>query len=230
MKTTNVPGITGDGIVMAEKAGANLIDMGLIQLLPSTDPATGATTHKLGNSTCMFVNKDGKRFVNELERRDVLSKAALAQPDHIFFVITCDETNWADNEGRNSYGIKVADLLRQKKVFRGDTIEELAKNAGINAENLKKSIEYWQTFCKDPKSDPFGRASCERGTELPKGPGGPRRWGRPFTTRWAACRSTRRPRCSTRTATSSPDSMPPVKSRAACTARTAWARTPFRTA
>ena len=170
VKTTNVPGITGDGIVMAEKAGANLIDMGLIQLLPSTDPATGATTHKLGNSTCMFVNKDGKRFVNELERRDVLSKAALAQPDHIFFVITCDETNWVDDEGRNSYGIKVADLLRQKKVFRGDTIEELARNAGINAENLKKSIEYWQTFCKDPKNDPFGRASCERGTELPKGP------------------------------------------------------------
>lgn len=170
VKTTNVPGITGDGIVMAEKAGANLIDMGLIQLLPSTDPATGATTHKLGNSTCMFVNKDGKRFVNELERRDVLSKAALAQPDHIFFVITCDATNWVDKDGRNSYGIKVDDLLRQKKVFRGDTIEELAQNAGINADGLKKSIEYWQGFCKDPKNDPFGRASCEPGTELPKGP------------------------------------------------------------
>ena len=74
VKTTNVPGITGDGIVMAEKAGANLIDMGLIQLLPSTDPATGATTHKLGNSTCMFVNKDGsatvtvQAYVTEAER------------------------------------------------------------------------------------------------------------------------------------------------------------------
>lgn len=170
VKTTNVPSITGDGIVMAEKVGANLVDMGFIQLLPSTDPATGATNHKLGNSTCVFVNKDGKRFVNELERRDVLSKAALAQPDKVFFVLTTDATNWVDKDGRNSYGIKVSDLLKQKKVFRGDTIEELAKNAGINAKNLKATIEYWQGFCKNPANDPFGRTTCEPDTRLDKGP------------------------------------------------------------
>lgn len=118
----------------------------------------------------MFVNKDGKRFVNELERRDVLSKAALAQLGKVFYVITTDATNWVDKDGRNSYGIKVEDLLRQKKVFRGDTIEELAKNAGINAENLKATIEYWQGFCKNPANDPFGRTTCEPDTRLDKGP------------------------------------------------------------
>ena len=170
VKTTNVPAITGDGIVMAEKIGANLIDMGLIQLLSNTDPATGATNHKLGQSTCIFVNKDGKRFVNELGRRDVLSKAALAQEGGVFYVITCESTNWVDKDGRNLYGIKVADLLKQKKVFKGDTIEELAKNAGINAANLKATVEAWQAFCKNPKDDPFGRASCEADTALPAGP------------------------------------------------------------
>ena len=33
LKTTNQTGATGDGMVMAEKVGANLIDMGQIQLL-----------------------------------------------------------------------------------------------------------------------------------------------------------------------------------------------------
>lgn len=170
VKTTNVPAITGDGIVMAEKIGANLIDMGLIQLLSNTDPATGATNHKLGQSTCIFVNRDGKRFVNELGRRDVLSKAALAQEGGVFFVITCESTNWVDKDGRNLYGIRVADLLRQKKVFKGDTIEELARNAGINPANLKATVESWQRFCADPKDDPFGRATCEADTALPAGP------------------------------------------------------------
>lgn len=83
--TTNVPSITGDGIKMAQKVGANLIDMGYIQLLPTTDPYTGATNHAVSLTTGIYLNTDGKRFVNELGRRDELARAALAQPGHKFF-------------------------------------------------------------------------------------------------------------------------------------------------
>ena len=152
VKTTNVPAITGDGIVMAEKIGANLIDMGLIQLLSNTDPATGATNHKLGQSTCIFVNKDGKRFVNELGRRDVLSKAALAQEGGVFYVITCESTNWVDKDGRNLYGIKVADLLKQKKVFKGDTIEAVAKATGVPEKNLVETVKAFNAAVKAGKA------------------------------------------------------------------------------
>lgn len=82
--TTNVPSITGDGIKMAQKVGANLIDMGYIQLLPTTDPYTGATNHAVSLTTGIYLNTDGKRFVNELGRRDELARAALAQPGHKF--------------------------------------------------------------------------------------------------------------------------------------------------
>ncbi|MDR3899465.1 MAG: FAD-binding protein [Duodenibacillus sp.] len=75
VKTTNLPSITGDGINMAQRLGAATVDMGYIQLLPTTDPYTGATNHKVAEGTCIYVNKDGNRFVNELERRDVLAKA-----------------------------------------------------------------------------------------------------------------------------------------------------------
>ena len=164
--TTNVPGITGDGIRMASKVGADLIDMGYIQLLPTTDPYTGATNHAVSLTTGIYVNKDGRRFVNELGRRDELAKAALSQPDHKFFVLATSDANMIDKSGRNQYGIKVADLIRAKKVFKADSWDELAKKAGINPANLKKTVEEWVAFCKNPVNDPFGRVSCDVGVRL----------------------------------------------------------------
>ncbi len=170
VKTTNMPAITGDGINMALKAGAAVKDMGYIQLLPTTDPATGSTNHKIVESTNIYVNKLGNRFVNEQGRRDVLAKAALAQPDHVFYVIGTEQTLLKDKEGRGPYGIMIADLLKQKKAFKADTLEGLAKELGMNSENLKRTVEKWNEFCKTQKGDEFGRMSCEEGNKLPKGP------------------------------------------------------------
>lgn len=170
VKTTNMPAITGDGINMALKAGAAVKDMGYIQLLPTTDPATGSTNHKIVESTNIYVNKLGNRFVNEQGRRDVLAKAALAQPDHVFYVIGTEQTLLKDKEGRGPYGIMIADLLKQKKAFKSDTLEGLAKELGMNPENLKRTVEKWNEFCKTQKDDEFGRMSCEEGNKLPKGP------------------------------------------------------------
>ena len=90
--TTNLPSATGDGITMAKQVGANLVQMGWIQLFPAGDPQTGATSFKLGENSCIYVNRDGKRYVNESERRDVLAKANLAQKDGLFFVISLGQT------------------------------------------------------------------------------------------------------------------------------------------
>ena len=40
--STNTVGITGDGILMAEKIGAKLEDMQFIQTYPTCDPISGA--------------------------------------------------------------------------------------------------------------------------------------------------------------------------------------------
>ncbi len=170
VKTTNMPAITGDGINMALKVGAGVKDMGYIQLLPTTDPATGSTNHKIVESTNIYVNKLGNRFVNEQGRRDVLAKAALAQPDHIFYIIGTEQTLLKDKEGRGPYGILISDLLKRKKAFKADTLEELAKKVGMDPANLKRTVEKWNEFCKTQKGDEFGRMSCEDGNKLPGGP------------------------------------------------------------
>ena len=161
VNTTNVPSIQGDGIVMAEKAGAKLVQMGNIQLLPTTDAYTGSSNSKVNISTSVFVNKDGKRFVNETGRRDTISKAALKQRDKQFFIIGTSEASQIDKNGRNKYGVKLEDLVKQKKAFVDQTWDELAQKAGINAENLKQTVKEWNEFCKTLKGDPFGRPSCD---------------------------------------------------------------------
>lgn len=170
IKTTNLPAIKGDGIILAKEAGAELVDMGLIQVLPITDPQTGAVTHKVSSNTNIYVNKFGDRFVNEQERRDVLSKAVLGQPDKIFYVIGVEKTLVKDQHGNNFYGVPIPNLIKQKKVFKSDTIEGLAKQLDMDPKKLRNSIEKWNEFCKTQDGDPFGRFSCEEANMLQEGP------------------------------------------------------------
>ena len=158
--TTNLPSATGDGITMAKQVGANLVQMGWIQLFPAGDPQTGATSFKLGENSCIYVNRDGKRYVNESERRDVLAKANLAQKDGLFFVISSAKRALIDKDGRNAYGVKVEDILASGKSYKADTLEELAKKAGINAANLVETVKKWNEFCKKGTGDEMGRPTC----------------------------------------------------------------------
>lgn len=69
------------GILMAQAAGANLIDMDAIQLYPINNPATGNYyfvdyARLIGNA--LLVNKDGERFV--VKRKPV--KLSLGQPSN----------------------------------------------------------------------------------------------------------------------------------------------------
>jgi flavocytochrome c len=167
--TTNLPSATGDGITLATKAGAGLTQMGWIQLFPAGDPTTGATSFKLGENSCIYVNKNGKRYVNESERRDVLAKANLAQEGGVFYVISSAKRALVDKDGRNAYGVKVADILKSGKSYKADTLEELAQKAGINGKNLVETVKKWNEFCKTGKGDEMGRPTCMDDHRLDEG-------------------------------------------------------------
>ena len=74
--TTNHYGATGDGLVMAYHAGANLRDLDTIQIHPTGDafpePIVGIlSTEKIRGLGAKPINKDGDPFVFPLEPRDV---------------------------------------------------------------------------------------------------------------------------------------------------------------
>ena len=70
--TTDQEGTTGDGIVMAEAVGADLVDMEFIQTYPACSTTTGILSYVADTrfDGALLFNKEGDRFVGELDRRD----------------------------------------------------------------------------------------------------------------------------------------------------------------
>jgi len=82
--TTNHYGATGDGLVMAYHAGANLRDLDTIQIHPTGDAFPEAvvgilSTEKIRGLGAKPLNKDGDPFVFPLEPRDVESAAFIQE-------------------------------------------------------------------------------------------------------------------------------------------------------
>lgn len=162
MKSTNTPNATGDGIVMGKAAGANLVGMGFAQLMPSSHPTTGALSGGVWTSaeSQVFVNKEGKRFVNEYAERDVLASAALKQTDALFYII-CDQITAGNPQpgSKNGWGDVVDDLVTNGDIYRADTLEELAEQIGMPAETLVAEIEKYNSYV-DASADPeFGKSN-----------------------------------------------------------------------
>ena len=74
-KTTNRSSLQGDGVTMAQKAGANVTGMGFTQLMPISWIDNGNLAFGGGNYACWINPNTGKRFVDEGSERDVLSLA-----------------------------------------------------------------------------------------------------------------------------------------------------------
>jgi fumarate reductase flavoprotein subunit/urocanate reductase len=159
--STDSVGVTGDGIVMGEAIGAALIDMEYIQTYPTCDPSTGALLYvgdmRLDNHAIM-INKEGKRFVEELDRRDVLSSAIIEQTGGLAYMLFnqagADETRLlvihADEyENLESRGV----------IAKGDTLEAACEPFGIDATALQATVDRWNQFTKDGKDADFNYRS-----------------------------------------------------------------------
>ncbi len=168
IKTTNHPGATGDGIVMAEEVGANLIGMSAIQLLPMGDPVTGSLSGNIeqGVENRIFVNIDGNRFVDEGQRRDVMTKALFEQEETKMWVVL-DAKNYPTPETTNNFNETIEGLIEQGRAFKGDTLEELAAQIGVDPANLIKAVEEFNAAVDSGKADAFGRTLFDKKIDTP---------------------------------------------------------------
>ncbi len=160
--STNTSGITGDGIIMAEAIGANLVQMGNIQLLPLGDPNTGSLSGNIEHAveSRIFVNLQGERFVNEGGRRDEMTLALFEQTETKMYIVMDSDTYPEGNE-LNNFGESIADLVAAGRALKADTLKELAELMNVPAENLVKTIENYNRYCKggdlEGQTDEFGR-------------------------------------------------------------------------
>lgn len=155
---TNSPGITGDGIVMGQAIGANIIGMENIQLYPVNNPATGNyyyIDYARLNSTALLVNKEGNRFVNEKGTRDVISQATLDQTDSMVYEII-DAAVVKEQNLYENYSAEIAQAQKQG-VLRIGTIEEICKFFKVPANKVKATIKHYNSMVDEGKDVDFGR-------------------------------------------------------------------------
>ena len=163
--TTNASGVRGDGIFMAEAAGAALVNMEQIQLLPYGNPWTGMVNDVVGggNGSAIFLNKEGKRFVREDGRRDDMSKAIIAQTDGMMYTFGNAKSYGVTDvkDCKTLGGQPVSYLLETnpKGYVAGDTLEEIAEKLGMPIENLKATLDAYNQHVKDGTVDEFGRVT-----------------------------------------------------------------------
>ncbi|WP_338470723.1 flavocytochrome c [Niallia sp. XMNu-256] len=149
--TTNHDGATGDGITMAQEVGADLMQIEQIQIHPTTDPETGYLfTEGLRGDGAILVNKEAKRFTNELLTRDVVSQNILKQTDKIAYLIVNQEMA-DENKSLQGY-------IENGYATKGEDIAALAKEIGLDAATLQETLEKYAGFVKNDKDEEFERA------------------------------------------------------------------------
>lgn len=138
--TTNHYGATADGLVMAYRAGSNLLDMDSVQYHP-----TGAAfpeqivgllvTEKVRGSGAVPVNRDGEAFVFNLEPRDVEAGALI----------------------RECYGrdMGIETPTGMKGVWLDTPMIDMIHGEGTFEENLAYIYRLYTRFGIDPTEDPL---------------------------------------------------------------------------
>lgn len=195
----------GDGIQMALSAGADEFNIGTVAVhsasIPSRDPEIWqGSAGTLLNLPLMWINREGKRFVDEGVVYDyaLMGNALLAQGGEIFVVLddaTMKELSEKGSDLPNSFertfmialGVDtanatgkvapIADLydavdktIAAGAAFKADTLDDLAKALDVDAANLKDAAQHYNQAVKDGKDSRFLKDAKFLKYSVEKGP------------------------------------------------------------
>lgn len=151
IKTSNSPAITGDGIALGQSAGADVVGMGFSQMMPVSDPETGALFSGLQVPPANFimVNTEGRRFVDEYSSRDKLSQAAIDNGG-LFYLIADDKIK---ETAYNTSQEKIDAQVAAGTLHKADTLEELALQIKVDPTVFVETITNYNTYV-DAGHDP----------------------------------------------------------------------------
>ena len=136
-------GSTGDGILLAEKLGAQTVDMEAIQLIPLRG---GRLLNYVGGH--IIVDSSGKRFVDESKGVKAVGEAYLNLPDRIFWVIT-------DSQSQKSLDLDAK--LLAGTVRMADSVAEMAKEMHVSAKVLQETLDRYNQFAEQGEDKDFSK-------------------------------------------------------------------------
>jgi succinate dehydrogenase/fumarate reductase flavoprotein subunit len=166
-----VPTATGDGLRMAEAAGATQAKtlaspaaLCPVSVVPYRDGSTGTFPHIIerGKPGIIAVLADGRRFCNEgLGYHDYVTALLRAAPD--------DPQSWliCTRAFQRRYGLGIArpfplplgPWLRSGYLVQAPTVQALAQACGINSAGLAATLADYNTHAAQGEDPAFGRGS-----------------------------------------------------------------------
>jgi succinate dehydrogenase/fumarate reductase flavoprotein subunit len=174
---TGSPGNTGDGILMAQKAGADLWHMGTFCGVNGGTGAEGAGfTGEPKADSRILVGDDGRRFVDELTpwrhgktfrsgtvehwpattMHNIFDEQALAAGPLSVGMERYPGT-WAKIMLRYEWSEDNRAEVERGWIARADTLAELAERLGIDARGLEAAVEEYNAACAAGEDRVFGR-------------------------------------------------------------------------
>ena len=176
---------TGEGIQMAQAVGAQTANMEYGKRYPNgIEVSEGMAKSTIAGNivgwtmSAVLVNKDGNRVVNEKASNRTILEEELKQEGGELYLLLDAETFEAWKAKLAPAGISDADIEKYLEangtttpVFaHGETLEEAAAAAGINADNLKATVEKYNGFVAKGSDDDFGRAATYLTKTIGEGP------------------------------------------------------------
>lgn len=165
---TSVPTNTGDGLLMAMRAGARLANMGQAWWVPAVqipgDIAFGTQRSNLVNRErtlpgSIMVNARGRRFTNEASNYNSLGGAFHQMDSSAFGYANLPAWLIFDAQHAREYGSfgTPAGEPVGEWIERAPTIRELAALLGIDPTGLEQTVERWNRFVDAGLDEDFGR-------------------------------------------------------------------------
>jgi len=150
--TTNAAGAQGQGIEMATAIGAGTVDMDQIQIHPTVEANTAALiTEGLRGDGAVLINAEGKRFIDEVGTRDVVSAAEIAQTGSYSWLVV--------DQAMVDASSVIQGYIKKGYTVTGETYEELGKAMDVDEAAFAETMNTWNGYV-DAKNDPdFGRTS-----------------------------------------------------------------------
>lgn len=171
LNCTNHMGATGEMIRYAQAIGADALQLCFIQLYPYAEPDKGTLDFPAvypfrgPGYGIVYVNKKGKRFVNELERRDVVSRAEIATGMKPTYSIFCEKmiTKMGTKE-------EIEKGIGMGRFVKADSIADLAGKLGLPSDVLVDTINKHNQYLKDKKDPEFNKAINDIMLPIDEGP------------------------------------------------------------
>ncbi|WP_436705726.1 flavocytochrome c [Lactiplantibacillus plantarum] len=153
-QTTNQPGATGDGILLAQAIGAKLVDMDQVQVHPTVQQDTDHA-YLIGEAVrgegAILVDNQGARFVNELDTRKNVT-AAIDQLGGTGAYLIFDR-----GIRDRVKAVEFYDHIGLVKT--GTDLETLATATDLDAATLKQTVADWNQAVANHNDAAFNRTT-----------------------------------------------------------------------